>query len=309
MPRLPDTRWLRWSARQIDRVGPGTRFFHVLKRVAVGVYTDGFIHAGNLAYLALLTLFPFFIAAAAIASVFGRTDDGLHAVAAFLRTVPPDVANVLSKPIADVLAARSGVLLWLGGLVGLWSTTSFIETVRDILRRAYGTRFNRPFWEYRLLSIGITFIAVLATMLAFTLQVLLANFETFVGRLVPVADDVLGLAGISRLAQAAILFPALFWLFYVLTPSQYRDEKCPKWPGALLVTLWWMATTALLPRILSLLGGYSLTYGGLAGVIIVLLFFFVIGLGIVVGAELNAALAESPESDLKEKLEAQVKEP
>src|SRR3546814_11082940 len=67
-----------------------------------------------------------------------------------------------------------------------------------------------------------------------------------------------------------------------------------------LVTLWWMTTTALLPKVLGLLGGYSLTYGGLAGVIIVLLFFSVVGLGLVFGAELNAALAETPEPDLKE---------
>src|SRR3546814_15061455 len=84
------------------------------------------------------------------------SDLGLHAVQAFLRTVPPDVAAVLRRPIMDVLEARSGVLLWLGGVVGLWTTTSFIETIRDILRRAYGTHYTRPFWEYRLFSIAIT---------------------------------------------------------------------------------------------------------------------------------------------------------
>src|SRR3546814_7254022 len=72
------------------------------------------------------------------------SDLGLHAVQAFLRTVPPDVAAVLRRPIMDVLEARSGVLLWLGGVVGLWTTTSFIETIRDILRRAYGTHYTRP---------------------------------------------------------------------------------------------------------------------------------------------------------------------
>ena len=68
-----------------------------------------------------------------------------------------------------------------------------------------------------------------------------------------------------------------------------------KWPGPLFVTLWWLATTALLPIVLTSLGGYDLTYGSLAGVIIALFFFFVIGLGVVIGAELNAALAETPE--------------
>ena len=47
----------------------------VAKRVAVGLYDDGFIHAGNLAYLSLLAIFPFLILAAAVARVFGLTED------------------------------------------------------------------------------------------------------------------------------------------------------------------------------------------------------------------------------------------
>ena len=52
-------------------------------------------------------------------------------------------------------------------------------------------------------------------------------------------------------------------------------------------------------RRIGLLGGYDLTYGSLAGVMIALLFFFVVGLGVVIGAELNAALAESEPTALK----------
>ena len=53
----------------------------------------------------------------------------------------------------------------------------------------------------------------------------------------------------------------------------------------------------LLPPTLSLLGGYGRTYGSLAGVMITLIFFFLVGLGVVIGAELNAALAEFPEEE------------
>ena len=77
----------------LQRVGPGQRPFEVTKRVLVGVYNDGFIHAGNLAYLALLTLFPFFIVAAALARLFGRTDDGMRTGEAFLGTLPPEVKD------------------------------------------------------------------------------------------------------------------------------------------------------------------------------------------------------------------------
>src|SRR3546814_20469247 len=69
----------------------------------------------------------------------------------------------------------------------------------------------------------------------------------------------------------------------------------PKGPGAAFTAEGLYATTLLLPVVLSQLGGYDLTYGSLAGVMIALIFFFVIGLGVVIGAELNAALAEFPD--------------
>ena len=69
----------------------------MVKRVAVGVYNDGFIHAGNLAYLALLALFPFFILAAAVAHLLGQSQDAQLTVANVLRRLPPDVADDLAR--------------------------------------------------------------------------------------------------------------------------------------------------------------------------------------------------------------------
>jgi membrane protein len=286
-------------------VRPGTRPFEVLKRVAIGVYTDGFIHAGNLAYLALLTLFPFVIVAAAVARLFGQTEGGIHALNALLQMMPHDVADVLRKPIRDVLQARSGGLLWLGALVGLWTTASFIETIRDILRRAYGVRGGAPFWEYRLGAIGIIVVSVVLILIAFGLSVLLSGVEQFIVHLVPRAQEIAHLLGLLRVVPGLVLFGSLYLLFVSLTPRKYRTMQCRKWPGALFVTLWWMATTWLLPVLLGHLGGYDLTYGSLAGVIIALIFFFVIGLGVVIGAELNAALAETPEPTEEQIKEAQ----
>ncbi|GAA0736607.1 hypothetical protein GCM10009106_23050 [Sphingomonas japonica] len=275
------------------------RMIEVTKRVAVGTYTDGFTHAGNLAYLSLVTLFPFFIVAAAIARLFGRTGDGIQAVTAFLKTVPPEVAGVLEKPILDVLEARSGSLLWLGAIVGLWTTTGFIETVRSILRQAYGLTFDRPFWEYRLGSIGLIFGSVILAMAAFSFQVILVGVEQFILRVLPFATDAASIVSISKIAPAIALFGALYMLFYSLTPRRYRMKQCPKWPGPLFVAGWWLGTTALLPVVLGMLGNYDLTYGSLAGVMIALIFFFIIGLGVVIGAELNAALAELPPGGLE----------
>ncbi|WP_242147579.1 MULTISPECIES: YihY/virulence factor BrkB family protein [unclassified Sphingomonas] len=266
----------------------------IVKRVVLGVLSDGFIHAGNLAYLALLTVFPFFILAAVIASLFGQSAETQRAVASFLHVLPGSVADLLRDPIAHVLQARSGSsLAWLGGLVALWSVGSFVETIRDIFRRAYGVKSSKPFWHYRLSSMAVILVSVILAVFSFLVQGLLVAVEQFIYTLLPFAQNIAGWIGLSRLIPGFVMFLALFMLFVAVTPSKYRfGGKSPEWPGALFTTAWWLSITALLPIVLSRLADYDLTYGSLAGVIITLLFFFLVGLGIVFGAHLNAALAE-----------------
>jgi membrane protein len=190
-------------------------------------------------------------------------------------------------------------LLWFGALVGLWTATSFIETIRDILRRAYGVKYSAPFWEYRLISILFMLGLVLLLMTAFALSVAMSSIEALVLHLVPSFAEVADSIALYRIVPGVMLYLTVYLIFVVLTPSRYRKLGCRKWPGALLVALWWIGTTAALPWAISLAGGYDLTYGSLAGVMIALLFFFVVGLGVVTGAELNAALAETGPTALK----------
>ena len=290
------------------KVRPGSKPFKVLRRIAIGVYSDGFIHAGNLAYLTLMTIFPFVIVAAALAHLLGQTEGGMRALSALLQTMPRGVADVLRKPISDVLHARSGMLLWLGAIVGLWTTGSFIETIRDILRRAYGVRATAPFWEYRLGSIGLIIVSVMLMLIAFSVSILLSGLEQFIRKLVPGADDIAGLLALLHVVPGLVLFGSIYFVFVSLTPRKYRRFQCRKWPGAAFVAAWWLATTALLPVELSHVGSYDLTYGSLASVIIALIFFFVIGLGVVIVAQLIVALAESPEPTAVEIEEARADE-
>jgi membrane protein len=190
-------------------------------------------------------------------------------------------------------------LLWLGAIVGLWTATSFVETIRDILRRAYGVKYCAPFWEYRLGSMLMILGAVVLLMLAFAASAALTFAHHLLIEWFPLAQGVASTLGLYRLVPAATLFFTFYVLFFALTPARYRRRGCRKWPGALLITAWWLATVEILPYVLGLLGGYSRTYGSLAGVMISLIFFFVVGLGVVIGAELNAALAETGATALK----------
>ena len=99
-------------------------------------------------------------------------------------------------------------------------------------------------------------------------------------------DAWIGMCGV----EAAFFVPLGLGLSWSL-----RLRAWPVWTA-----LWWVGMTAGLPAILSQLGGYDLTYGSLAGVVVMLLFFYLIGLGLVFGAHLNAALAEPPEAGLEQ---------
>ncbi|MBM3594214.1 MAG: YihY/virulence factor BrkB family protein [Alphaproteobacteria bacterium] len=129
----------------LRKAGPGTRTFIGAKRVWAGVYHDGFVHAGNFVFMSLLSLFPFFVAAAAIVSVMGEQTQREELIDAMLVALPSAVANIVGPVARGVVAAREGWLLWIGGAVRLWMASSLIETIRDILHRSYGTVPTRAF--------------------------------------------------------------------------------------------------------------------------------------------------------------------
>ncbi len=271
------------------------RSIEVLRRVWVGVIYDGTIHAGNFAYMVLIALFPFFITGAALFSLLGEANDRTAAVNTVLMAMPPVVSNVLSPVAHAVIEARTGGLLWIGGLVGLWTVGSLVETIRDILRRAYGTRLVHAFWRYRLMSTGLIIASVVLILLSIAAQVVIGTAMETATALFPRATGLVAALALSRVVPALVLFGSLWLLFISLTPGAYSARIYPKWPGALFVTLWWLVVTTVLPKLLRHLFLYDLTYGSLAGVMITLFFFWLIGLGMVIGAELNAALAETPE--------------
>lgn len=259
---------------------------------------DGMIHAGNFAYTALLAIFPFCIVMVAILTALGQGAQSLNTLDALFSALPPVVTKVLEPAARDAMTARSGAVLWIGAFAGLWTASNLVETLRDMLRRAYGTQPSISFWRYRLLSTAVIIGTVFLLLLSLFAQVMISAAQEAISAWFPTLGNLALLLTTSRLIPAALLYLSIFGLFLSLTPSHYRGKTFPKWPGALLVTVWWIAITLALPIALRHFLSYDLTYGSLAGVIIVLFFFWLVGLGMVAGAELNAALTTTPEEQL-----------
>lgn len=266
----------------------------IVKRTAIGTWNDGFVHAGNLAYVTLFAVFPFLIMGAAVFSALGEQADRADALGAVLSVLPPSVQNAIGPVAREVIDLRTGWLLWASGAFALWTMGSLVETIRDILRRAYGTRPAKHFWHHRLASMGIVAVSVIFLVLSLFIQVLIGAAEETISAWSPELTGLLDKLLLSRVVPAITIYLSVFLLFVSLTPSIYRGKRYPKWPGSLLVASWWVSVTAMFPPLLRAMITYNLTYGSLAGIMITLFFFWLIGLGMVAGAELNAALARTP---------------
>jgi membrane protein len=240
----------------------------------------------------MLSIFPFFILAGALFQLFGEIEERRLAIETVLLSMPPTVRSTIAPVAETVIDARSGWLLWIGAAAGLWSVSSLIETIRDVLRRAYGTKPTLAFWRYRLASAGLIIAAVLLLLISLFLQVAIGAAQQFIAALIPQFDALVSTLGISRIVPALGLLGSLYQLFWALAPGKYRARTYPKWPGAVFTTVWWLAVTTALPPVLKGFFTYDLTYGSLAGIMIALFFFWLVGLGVVIGAQLNAALVE-----------------
>ncbi len=129
-------------------------------------------------------------------------------------------------------------------------------------------------------------------MISLFAQVVIGAAQQVIDARLPQLGELIAWLRYSRIVPALGLGGSLWVLFVTLTPRSYRGKAFPKWPGALFTTAWWVSVTAALPVVLRNVFSYDVTYGSLAGTMVTLFFFWLVGLGLVIGAQLNAALAE-----------------
>ena len=270
-----------------------------LKAALLSVWHHGPAQAGNLAYLSLLGLFPFFVLVVMVAGVFGRTEDGMRAIVEVMAVLPPSVAALLNGPVSEVVAERaSGGLITFGVLVIFWTVTSYADAVREIIRDAHGDRPRPAVWRHRARSLLVVLAAVLMMLVALAVQLLLGSLEAAMRALVPVSvlPDI-GL-GLKIILPAGSLYLGLCVALYGLTMPGRRHWSST-WPGALVIALGWILVTMAMPPVLVQFGRWSLAYGSLTGVIVTLIYFWLLGLWLIFGVHFNAALAKAVQSRLK----------
>lgn len=266
---------------------------------------DGMAHAGNMAFLGMLSFFPFMIFLVALSGLFGQTQAGQDAIALILETLPPEVAATIQKPIAGIIKNTSGEILTASIIFALWTAASGVEAARTTVNLAFGKHLQRPLWRRRLESLVIVMLAATLAITGMVLLILgpvtlnlISDFLLVndLGMMPPEVDEIWRL--LRYLISPLALFVALWGMYLALSPARKHMDSLYKAPGALLALVVWLATATGFSTYLKYADNLDITYGGLAGVLVAQIFFFVVSMGFVLGAELNAVYSQEtgPES-------------
>ena len=245
--------------------------------------------AAQLSYYFFLALFPAILFLLALASFFplsNITDDVGRSLGPF---VSPQVLELIQEQMRRLANDENGGLLTFGVAGALWGSSAALVSIVGALNRAYDIEEGRPWWKVRLVAIGLT--------LGVAAIVLVALMLVLVG---PTLADTLGQStgwgAPFEWAWLVLQWPLVFalvatgiGLLYYFGPDAEQDWV---WitPGAIAATSLWLVISLLFKLYVANFTDYEGSYGTVGGVIVVLLWFYVSGIAILTGAELNAEI-------------------
>jgi membrane protein len=261
----------------------------LLKRTAKETSSDNVLGlAAQLAYYFLLALVPAIVFLVALTSFFPPRliDDMMTALAS---VAPKDVLGIIEEQIRTLRGGAHGGVLTFGLLVALWSSSAALVSITDALNRAYDITEGRPWWKVRLTAIGLTVGLALFILVAFTLTMLGPTIADSLASRVGLGE---AFAVTWKIVQWPVVFVLLVVALALLNYFAPDAEQDWVWvtPGAVLAAVLWVIATLGFKFYVTNFADYNATYGSLGGVIVLMLWFYITGLAILVGAEMNAEI-------------------
>lgn len=248
---------------------------------------EGFMLSGHIAYSALLALFPFLIFCTSVAAATIGPGELQALIDLMFDIAPVQVADAMRPILEQALGVERRGLLTISGLGAIWAASNGVEAFRLGFDRAYQPPSVRNFVISR--AVGLVFVligagAALIMGIAVVLAPLIIELtEMLFGRAPPFG------MGVLRYIIALVAFALFLYMMHAILPSG-RPRARRLWPGITATILLWTVAASAFSVYLARFPTYTVTYGGLAGVIITLLFFYLSGAVILFGAEINAAI-------------------
>ncbi|MEO6397570.1 MAG: YihY/virulence factor BrkB family protein [Tepidiformaceae bacterium] len=259
--------------------------------------------AAELSYRFFLALFPFFIFLAAlggfVAAAVSSGDPTQRLMDQIGSALPADARSILEDQVRGVLDSRSGGLLSIGIIGAVWAASGAAKALIKALNRVHDVTETRPFWKSTSLALSMTLAGSVAILGSFGLLVATQAFGSDIA-------DAIGAGSAFELTVLVIRWPIIIALvmfavslIYWLAPNIDLPFKFVT-AGAVTFTAVWLLAAVAFGLYVANFGSYNKTYGTLGGVVVLLTWLYLSNLMLLLGAEINATLAEVRAADAKQ---------
>ncbi|WP_330994357.1 YihY/virulence factor BrkB family protein [Staphylococcus pseudintermedius] len=268
--------------------------------------------AAQLAYYFMLSLFPMLIFILSLVPLFNIDSDTI--TAQISKNAPAETSSIITGIIDDVMGNASGGLLSIGLILALWTASNGMTAMMNAFNVAYDVEDSRNFVVSKLLAIFFTLLIGITL----PLTLVLFTFGEQIGNLLfgPLGLDeqVRWVFSLLRTALPVLAVLIVFTIIYTLAPNVKIRFKSVI-PGALFSTIVWILGSLAFGFYVSNFANYSKTYGSIGGVIVLMLWLYITGFILIIGAEINAIVhqrkvikGKTPEEETYDKLEAEDEE-
>ncbi|WOS62083.1 YihY/virulence factor BrkB family protein [Sinorhizobium fredii] len=250
---------------------------------------DGWAMASHVALSSLMAVFPFLIFGTALGSFLGADQFAVTAVHLIFDAWPESIAKPVADEIVEVLTIQRGGVLTISVVAAAYFASNGVEALRIALNRAYRVAESRPWYITRLASLGFvlagTLILAVVSILLVAVPLAVRNADEWL----PWLDIVLATVDNWGLALALVMLTGGLLVSHLWLPDGHR-KIVDVLPGILLTLLLWSIGAYAFASYLATFSNYVATYAGLASIVVVLVFLYMVGAIFIIGAEINAAI-------------------
>lgn len=280
------------------RLPPGAsrtaRLLRTLRRLIEGLYYhDALSAAPAMAFHFFLSLIPLLVFVGFLAGRLVRLH-GTDALLGPLLELLPDQAEVVLRRELERLSGVDGSIAPVAFVGFVWVASGGAHGFMDALEVTLSAP-RRPWWKKRVLSIGWVFFATFGVLVTTSLFARISA-----GTLLPAPGftrewtrqlvHALGDRSLSSMGVAVLVGVCALAAFYWLSVERPRGVKRRVWPGAVVAMSLWVSMSWGFGAYVTSLGRYTVYYGSLAAMAVLLVWFWLSSLMFLVGAELNAQL-------------------
>jgi membrane protein len=287
------------SGRQAEKPTQfgGKAWRDVGKRTAGEVKKDRLsMVAAGVAFYAFLALFPAIAAMVSIYGMVANPADIQQAVEGMRGVLPSEVVNIVSQQMSSI-AGSSGAALGLGAaisiLLAIWSANKGTKALMEALNIAYGEREARGFLRLNGVALLLTIGGIIGLILAAAMVVALPAIIGMIG----LPETLSNVLQWGRWPVLAIVVIAGLAILYRYGPSRAAPRFQWVSIGAVAATVLWLLASGLFSFYVANFGSYNETYGSIAAIVILLLWFYISAFVILIGAEMNAEMEHQTERD------------